>query len=100
MVIVHYNPGFFCQIDLLEGWFSHLKLRSREVADSPTRRHSKADSLTQRVWELSNTRIAEADSPRLAESGSCFSIMNISANSKQKAESKNRNGSKGSVRDL
>ncbi len=25
MVIVHYIPGFFCQIDLLKGWFSLSK---------------------------------------------------------------------------
>jgi hypothetical protein len=26
MVIVHYIPGFFfCQIDLLKGWFSRIK---------------------------------------------------------------------------
>jgi hypothetical protein len=25
MVIVHHIPGFFCQIDLLKGWFGRLK---------------------------------------------------------------------------
>jgi hypothetical protein len=49
---------------------------SRWLPDSPSRR--VVDSLTRRV--------GESPTPRLAESRSCFSFMNIFANSKPKSE--------------
>ncbi len=58
---------------------------SRRLPDSPSRRVSNSPT----------RRVAESESRRLAESVSRFSIMNISANSKPKAEC-----SKATVRDL
>jgi hypothetical protein len=52
---------------------------SRELSDSPSFQHSKDDSEP-------SQRVADSLSQRVADSGSCFSIMNISANAKTKWE--------------
>jgi hypothetical protein len=78
MVILYYIPGFFfCQIDLLKGWFSRLKSGKSmlnfkkfvwRLPDSP--RRGVDDSPTRQVGELATPRLAESGSRRLPDSPS------------------------------
>jgi hypothetical protein len=113
MVIVHYIPGFFFAKLLLKGCFSRLKfgksmlnfknLNSDSLThhgDSPTHHGDSptcgvGESTTLRLAKFSfkhskahspTPRLAESESRRLAKAGSRFSITNISATSKPKAE--------------
>jgi hypothetical protein len=92
MVIVHYIPDFFfCQIDLLKGWFSRLKsgksIKKFEyrLPDSPWRLPDSPslgvdDSLTRQVGELATPRLAESGSRRISDSPS-FSFKHSKADS-------------------
>ncbi len=66
---------------------------SRGVNDSPTHRTGKF-SFKHSIVDSPNRRVGDLSIPRLAESASCFSITNISENSKPKSD-----GLKCSVRD-
>ncbi len=73
---------------------------SRRLSESPSFsfKHSKADSPTPRVSESSTPRLAELESRRLPESPSQRVIFRLQIS--PQIRSQNRNGSKGSVRDL
>jgi hypothetical protein len=92
MVIVHYIPGlFFCLIGLLKG-----KSGSRRLPDSPSFLLN-IQNPTLQPGESGSHRLPDSPNPRLAKSGSRFSITNISANSKPKSKGLRR-WCKGSMR--
>ncbi len=87
--------------------FAEIFVIEKRLPDSPISRvgespsfsfkHSKADSLTRRVGELSTPRLAESESQRLPDSLSRGVVFRLRIS--PRIRSQKRNGSKGSVRD-